>query len=92
MGTFSIHGGVKLKGEVTLQGAKNEALQVICACLLTKDKVIIDNIPEIIDVLKLIDLLSSLGVKVTRIKKNKYSYNNDKYFYFIIKYIIYNHF
>ena len=69
MGTFSIHGGVKLKGEVTPQGAKNEALQVICACLLTKDKVIIDNIPEIIDVLKLIDLLSSLGVKVTRIKK-----------------------
>ena len=77
MGTFSIHGGVKLKGEVTPQGAKNEALQVICACLLTKDKVIIDNIPEIIDVLKLIDLLSSLGVKVTRIKKNKYSFQAD---------------
>ena len=53
MGTFSIKGGVKLKGEVIPQGAKNEALQVICACLLTDKKVIIDNIPEIIDVLEL---------------------------------------
>jgi len=68
MGTFSIKGGVKLKGEVIPQGAKNEALQVICACLLTDKKVIIDNIPEI-DVLKLIDLLKSLGVKVNKIKR-----------------------
>ena len=59
------------------QGAKNEALQVICACLLTDKKVIIDNIPEIIDVLKLIDLLKSLGVKVNKIKKNKYSFLAD---------------
>ena len=66
MGTFSIQGGVKLKGDVTPQGAKNEALQVICACLLTNEKIVIENIPEIIDVLKLIDLLSSLGVKVIR--------------------------
>ena len=77
MGTFSIQGGVKLKGEVIPQGAKNEALQVICACLLTKEKIVIENIPEIIDVLKLIDLLSSLGVKVIRIKKNKYSFQAD---------------
>ena len=77
MGTFSINGGVKLKGEVIPQGAKNEALQVICACLLTDKKVIIDNIPEIIDVLKLIDLLKSLGVKVNKIKKNKYSFLAD---------------
>jgi len=77
MGTFSIKGGVKLKGEVIPQGAKNEALQVICACLLTDKKVIIDNIPEIIDVLKLIDLLKSLGVKVNKIKKNKYSFLAD---------------
>ena len=49
MGTFSITGGIKLKGEVTPQGAKNEALQVICATLLTPEKVIIENIPEIID-------------------------------------------
>jgi len=50
MGTFSIQGGFKLKGDIHPQGAKNEALQVICACLLTSDEVIIDNIPEIIDV------------------------------------------
>ena len=77
MGTFSIKGGVKLKGEVIPQGAKNESLQVICACLLTDKKVIIDNIPEMIDVLKLIDLLKSLGVKVNKIKKNKYSFLAD---------------
>ena len=78
MSTFSIKGGVKLKGEVIPQGAKNEALQVICACLLTDKEIIIDNIPEIIDVLKLIDLLKSLGVKVKRIEKNKYSFKADK--------------
>ena len=78
MSTFSIKGGVKLKGEVIPQGAKNEALQVICACLLTDKEIIIDNIPEIIDVLKLIDLLKSLGVEVKKIKKNKYSFKADK--------------
>ncbi len=77
MGTFSIQGGFKLKGDIHPQGAKNEALQVICACLLTSDEVIIDNIPEIIDVIKLIDLLSSLGVKVNKISKNKYSFKAD---------------
>jgi len=77
MGTFSIQGGFKLKGDIHPQGAKNEALQVICACLLTSDEVIIDNIPEIIDVTKLIDLLSSLGVKVNKISKNKYSFKAD---------------
>ena len=77
MGTFSIEGGHKLKGSIYPQGAKNEALQVICAALLTKDKVIINNIPEIIDVINLIDLLSSLGVKVSRISKNKYSFKSD---------------
>ena len=78
MGTFSIEGGHKLKGSIYPQGAKNEALQVICAALLTKDEVIINNIPEIIDVINLIDLLSSLGVKVSRISKNKYSFKSDK--------------
>ena len=77
MGTFSIQGGFKLKGDIHPQGAKNEALQVICACLLTSDEVIIDNIPEIIDVTKLIDLLSSFGVKVNKISKNKYSFKAD---------------
>ena len=78
MSTFSIKGGVKLKGEVIPQGAKNEALQVICACLLTENEIIIDNIPEIIDVLKLIDLLKSIGVQVKKIEKNKYSFKADK--------------
>ncbi|HIF84330.1 MAG TPA: UDP-N-acetylglucosamine 1-carboxyvinyltransferase [Flavobacteriaceae bacterium] len=77
MGTFSIQGGFKLKGDIHPQGAKNEALQVICACLLTSDEIIIDNIPQIIDVIKLIDLLSSLGVKVNKISKNKYSFKAD---------------
>ena len=77
MGTFLIEGGHKLKGSIYPQGAKNEALQVICAALLTKDEVIINNIPEIIDVINLIDLLSSLGVKVSRISKNKYSFKSD---------------
>ena len=77
MGTFSIIGGIKLKGEVTPQGAKNEALQVICATLLTPEKVIIENIPEIIDVLKLIDLLSSIGVEVEKLNKNKFSFKAE---------------
>ena len=77
MGTFSIEGGFKLNGEIYPQGAKNEALQVICATLLTEKEIIIDNIPEIIDVIKLIDLLSFLGVKVKKILKNKYSFKAD---------------
>ena len=77
MGTFSIEGGFKLNWEIHPQGAKNEALQVICATLLTEKEIIIDNIPEIIDVIKLIDLLSFLGVKVKKISKNKYSFKAD---------------
>ena len=56
---------------------KNEALQVICATLLTPEKVIIENIPEIIDVLKLIDLLSSIGVEVEKLNKNKFSFKAE---------------
>lgn len=66
MGTFVVHGGRALKGEITPQGAKNEALQVICATLLTSCKVTIRNIPDISDVNKLIELIASMGVKVTR--------------------------
>ncbi|MFO7622192.1 MAG: UDP-N-acetylglucosamine 1-carboxyvinyltransferase [Bacteroidales bacterium] len=66
MGTFIVHGGRRLKGEITPQGAKNEALQVICASLLTSEKVTIRNIPAISDVDRLIELLGSLGVKITR--------------------------
>ena len=71
---FEITGGKKLKGELTPQGAKNEALQILCAVLLTPEKVIIDNIPDIIDVNKLINLLQSIGVKIEKIAEEKYSF------------------
>ena len=66
MGTFQIEGGIQLKGDVTPQGAKNEALQILCAVLLTPEKVTINNIPDIIDVNKLITLLGNLGVKIQK--------------------------
>ncbi|NMC39536.1 MAG: UDP-N-acetylglucosamine 1-carboxyvinyltransferase [Bacteroidales bacterium] len=66
MGSFIVQGGKTLKGEISPQGAKNEALQVICAVLLTPEKITIRNIPDINDVNKLIELLKCLGVKVTR--------------------------
>ena len=78
MGAFEIHGGKKLKGELIPQGAKNEALQVINAVLLTPEKVIIENIPDIIDVNKLINLLQALGVKVEKLDKGKYSFQSDE--------------
>ena len=78
MGAFEIVGGKKLKGEITPQGAKNEALQVINAVLLTPDKVTINNIPDIIDVNKLIDLLSTLGVKINKVGKGSYTFQADE--------------
>ena len=77
MGAFEIQGGKSLSGEITPQGAKNEALQVINAVLLTKEKVIINNIPEIIDVNKLINLLETLGVKIEKLAKGSYSFQAD---------------
>jgi len=78
MATFVIEGGHKLSGDITPQGAKNEALQVICAVLLTKDKVTISNIPDIRDVNKLIYILGELGVKVEKIKTDTYTFQaND---------------
>ncbi|MBN2595975.1 UDP-N-acetylglucosamine 1-carboxyvinyltransferase [Labilibaculum sp.] len=74
MSTFEIIGGKSLKGELTPQGAKNEALQILCATLLTEEKVTIHNIPNILDVNKLIELLSELGVKVNQESKNTYSF------------------
>ena len=74
MSKFEVIGGRRLKGELVPQGAKNEALQVICACLLTREEVIISNIPEILDVMKLIDLLRGMGVKVDRLQKGEYSF------------------
>src|SRR5690554_397142 len=78
MGTFQIEGGHKLKGEITPQEAKNEALQILCAVLLTSEKVIIENIPDILDVNQLIRILEKLGVKVEKLDKGKYSFIADE--------------
>lgn len=74
---FEVTGGKHLKGDIIPQGAKNEALQVICAVLLTAEKVTIGNIPEIIDILKLIDLLKNLGVKVEKTGHEEYTFQAD---------------
>ena len=74
MSSFEIIGGSKLKGEIIPQGAKNEALQIISAVLLTPEEVIIQNIPDIRDVNKLIELLSDMGVKVMRLGADSYSF------------------
>lgn len=74
MNAFEIHGGKPLKGEIIPQGAKNEALQVISAVLLTAEKVTISNIPDIVDVNKLIALLGDLGVTIERINKDTYTF------------------
>ncbi|PHQ29236.1 MAG: UDP-N-acetylglucosamine 1-carboxyvinyltransferase [Leeuwenhoekiella sp.] len=78
MGTFQIEGGHQLKGSIQPQGAKNEALQILCAVLLTPEQVIINNIPDIVDVNKLIDILSNLGVKIQKLGKGKYSFISDE--------------
>ena len=78
MGTFKIEGGHQLKGSIQPQGAKNEALQILCAVLLTPEKVTINNIPDIIDVNKLIALLSKLGVKVEKLKQGSYSFQANE--------------
>ena len=77
MGTFRIEGGHNLKGEITPQGAKNEALQILCAVLLTPEKVTIHNIPDIVDVNKLIALLEDLGVKIQKKGKGSYTFKAD---------------
>lgn len=74
MAVFKVEGGHKLSGEIYPQGAKNEALQVICATLLTEEEVIINNIPQILDVIQLIDLLECIGVKVRQITDSTYSF------------------
>lgn len=74
MAAFQIEGGHRLSGSITPQGAKNEALQVLCACLLTQEEVIIHNLPQIADVLHLIELLEKTGVKVQRISEHSYSF------------------
>ena len=78
MASFKIEGGHKLSGSIVPQGAKNEALQIICAVLLTDEKVSIHNIPNIIDVNKLIFILGELGVKIEKTAKNSYTFQADE--------------
>ncbi len=77
MGTFRIEGGHQLHGEITPQGAKNEALQILCAVLLSEEKITVNNIPDIIDVNKLITLLEDLGVKIQKKGKGSYTFKAD---------------
>jgi len=77
MGIFKIEGGVALKGEITPQGAKNEALQILCAVLLTTEVVTINNVPDIIDINKLITLLGNLGVKIQKNAPGSYTFQAD---------------
>ncbi|HEX2936330.1 MAG TPA: UDP-N-acetylglucosamine 1-carboxyvinyltransferase [Bacteroidales bacterium] len=77
MARFEIKGGTRLKGDIYPQGAKNEALQVICACLLTPEPVTIKNIPDILDVNVLIELMRTIGVKVTRDNATTYTFQAD---------------
>jgi UDP-N-acetylglucosamine 1-carboxyvinyltransferase len=74
MASFKIEGGKKLKGEIIPQGAKNEALQVLCAVLLSPEKIVINNIPDILDVNNLIILLEKMGVKVIKNTTNSYTF------------------
>ena len=77
MGTFKINGGKKLCGEIVPQGAKNEALQILCAVLLTDEEVVIDNIPDIRDVNKLIEILQDLGVAVKKTGASQMTFQAD---------------
>ncbi len=77
MASFIIEGGCRLNGEIIPQGAKNEALQIICAVLLTPEEVIIENIPDILDVNNLISLLGDMGVTTKRINENTWSFKAD---------------
>jgi len=77
MASFIIEGNCRLKGNITPQGAKNEALQIICATLLTSEEVIVENIPDILDVNNLISLLGEMGVKTKRINENTWSFQAD---------------
>lgn len=77
MSTFVIEGGHKLSGEIRPQGAKNEALQIICATLLTSDEVIVSNVPNILDVNNLIQLLRDMGVQVSKLGEQSYSFKAE---------------
>ncbi len=74
MAIFQVEGGHRLSGEITPQGAKNEALQILCATLLTPERVVVKNVPQILDVLQLIELLKAMGVEVERLSEDSYSF------------------
>ena len=76
MSTFIVEGGHRLSGSITPQGAKNEALEVICATLLTDNVVTLRNVPDILDVRNLIRLLEQMGVKVQRIDAHSYTFRH----------------
>jgi UDP-N-acetylglucosamine 1-carboxyvinyltransferase len=78
MSSFRIQGGKRLKGEITPQGAKNEALQILCAALLTSEPVVIHNIPDIVDVNKLIELLGDLGCTVEKLSRGSYRFTASR--------------
>lgn len=78
MKSFKIEGGHQLKGSIQPQGAKNEALQILCAVLLTSEKITIHNIPNIIDVNKLISLLGKLGVSIEQLSESSYTFQANK--------------
>ncbi len=77
MSVFEIEGGVKLSGSIEAQGAKNEALQILCAVLLTSEEVVVHKIPAIVDVIKLIDLLRVMGVEVTQLGEESYKFKAE---------------
>jgi UDP-N-acetylglucosamine 1-carboxyvinyltransferase len=77
MNSFEITGGKRLSGELIPQGAKNEALQILCAVLLTAERCVIHNVPDIVDVNKLIDLLGALGVKVEKLGNGSWAFQAD---------------
>jgi UDP-N-acetylglucosamine 1-carboxyvinyltransferase len=78
MASFKIEGGHKLNGTITPQGAKNEVLQILCAVLLTPERIVVNNVPDIIDVNKLIFILGELGVKVEKLSSNSYAFKADE--------------
>lgn len=77
MASFQIEGGRKLQGAIRAQGAKNEALQLLCACLLSPEKIILQNVPDILDINNLIELLADLGVKTSSVGKGSWSFQAD---------------
>ena len=78
MSSFIIEGGRKLSGEIEPQGAKNEAIQILCAVLLSPEKITINNLPDIVDINILIDILSDLGVKIQKLNTSSYTFQSDE--------------